>query len=66
MVSLDVDEISVSFEGVEIDHHLPAYILNKIEGGKYSGKGFLSLCVLGTMHWLAHVRIQKGDVIWHI
>ena len=63
---LNVDEASVSFEGIEIDHHLPPYTLNKVETGKYVGKGFISLCVLDTMHWLAHVSIQEGDVVWRI
>ncbi|MDC0904019.1 hypothetical protein OAS51_01035, partial [Candidatus Thioglobus sp.] len=36
---LDADEISVSFEGIEIDHHLPSYLLNKIDDEKYTGKG---------------------------
>ena len=63
---LDADDISVSFEGIEIDHHLPPYLLDKTDDGAYVGKGFLSLCVLDTMHWLAHVRIQEGSVIWRI
>ncbi|ALE52876.1 hypothetical protein SP60_06480 [Candidatus Thioglobus autotrophicus] len=63
---LDADEISVNFEGIEIDHHLPPYLLNKIDDEKYIGKGFLSLCVLDTMHWLAHVKIQEGQTIWRI
>ncbi|MBT3276601.1 hypothetical protein [Candidatus Thioglobus sp.] len=63
---LDADEVLVSFEGIEINHHLPPYILNKVGVGQYVGKGFLSLCVLDTMHWLAHVSIQEDGVIWRI
>jgi hypothetical protein len=63
---LDADEVLVSFEGVEINHHLPPYALNKVAVGQYTGKGFLSLCVLDTMHWLAHVSIQQDGVIWRI
>ncbi len=52
--------VSISFEGIEIDHHLPAYRLYAQEDDQvFIGRGFLSLCTLSKMHWLAHVEVQS-------
>ena len=56
-------EVSITFEGIEIDHHLPAYRLYaQADSQRFIGKGFLSLCTLSKMHWLAHVEVvsQQG------
>ena len=51
---------SITFEGIEIDHHLPAYRLYAQKNNQvFVGKGFLSLCTLSKMHWLAHVEVQS-------
>ena len=55
------DAVRVVFEGIEIDHHLPAYHLVKQNGHQFSGKGFLSLCSLSKMHWNAHFILDAGS-----
>lgn len=55
------DAVRVVFEGIEIDHHLPAYHLVRQNDHQFSGKGFLSLCSLSKMHWNAHFILDAGS-----
>ncbi|HIG89161.1 MAG TPA: hypothetical protein EYQ04_04240 [Candidatus Thioglobus sp.] len=59
----DANRISVNFEGIEIDHNLLPYSLDKQDPYHFSGKGFLSICSLRKMHWLANIIINSDDAV---
>ena len=54
-------EALVNFEGIEINHNLIPYSLERHNAQHFSGKGFLSLCSLKTMNWLAHLILVSED-----
>ena len=55
------NEALVNFEGIEINHNLMPYSLDQHDAQHFSGKGFLSLCSLRTMNWLAHLIVVSDD-----
>ncbi len=63
---VDVDEVMINFEGVEINHHLPSYYLQKQEKNHFKGKGLLTLCSLSTMHWLVNVTVITKKETWKV
>jgi hypothetical protein len=63
---LPIDEASVIFEGVEIDTLTPEYPLYQSDSTNFSGKGFLVICSLSKMHWIAHIIIVKGGEVWRV
>ena len=57
----DANEALVNFEGIEINHNLLPYSLDRHDAQHFSGKGFLSLCSLRTMNWLAHLIVVTNS-----
>jgi len=58
---VEAEEVSVNFEGVEINHHLLPYTLTKQSKNHFKGKGFISLCSLRKMNWLANIIVNSDD-----
>ncbi len=61
-----IDNASVAFEGIEIDTITPRYRLYKQSERNFSGKGFLAICTLSKMHWIAHFHVMKADKVWAV
>jgi hypothetical protein len=59
-------DVSVVFEGVEIDHKLPAFPLNRINNYSFSGKALLSICSLSEMNWIVHVILKSSNDSWKV
>ncbi|WP_139699195.1 hypothetical protein [bacterium endosymbiont of Bathymodiolus sp. 5 South] len=61
-----IDTASIVFEGIEIDTITPEYRLYKKNDTHFSGKGFLAICSLSKMHWIAHIIVIKDSKVWKI
>ena len=63
---LSFDNVSVIFEGVEIDHNLPAFPLSRKDNYSFTGRALLSICLLSEMNWIAHVVLKNQNNSWKI
>ena len=63
---VDSKEVLINFEGLDIDHQLFPYPLERQNDKHFKGKGFLSLCFLREMHWLANVTVVGKEKTWKI
>ncbi len=62
----EADDITLDFEGIEIDHNLPTYPFKQISEKHFNTKGFISLCTLRSMNWLAHLVVFENNESWKI
>ncbi len=62
----EVDEMSLDFEGIEINHNLPTYPFKKISKNHFNTRGFISLCTLRSMNWFAHLKVFADNESWKI
>ncbi|HIG88903.1 MAG: hypothetical protein ABGX45_01750 [Candidatus Thioglobus sp.] len=61
---VSTEEVFVNFEGIEINHNLLPYSLTKRTKNHFRGKGFISLCSLRKMSWLANIIINTdGEML---
>jgi len=61
-----VDKVLINFEGIEIDHNLPAYHFNETSNGHFNTKGLITFCTLDSMHWWANLVIFSGNESWKV
>lgn len=61
-----IDKAAVVFEGIEINTTTPEYPLYQKNDTHFSGKGFLVVCSLSKMNWLAHFIVTKNNQTWKI
>ncbi|SMN00082.1 hypothetical protein SPONL_1063 [uncultured Candidatus Thioglobus sp.] len=61
-----IDQADIIFEGIEIDTITPEYPLYKIMDTQFKGKGFLVVCSLSKMNWIAHLIINKNNTTWKV
>jgi len=62
----DVDKVLINFEGIEIDHNLPAYRFDEVSNGHFNTKGLITFCTLDSMHWWANLVIFSGNESWKV
>jgi len=63
---IDADEVTINFEGIEINHNLPSYHFDEIDDGHFNTKGLITLCTLRSMHWWANLVIFSGNESWKV
>ena len=62
----NADKVLINFEGIEIDHNLPAYRFDETSSGHFNTKGLITFCTLDTMHWWANLVIFSGNESWKV
>ncbi|MDC9715155.1 MAG: hypothetical protein PSN36_04985 [Gammaproteobacteria bacterium] len=62
----ELDELSISFEAIEIDTTTPQYRLYRQTENSFSGGAFLAICSLSRQSWIAHLFVKKGNETWEI
>ncbi|SMN12745.1 hypothetical protein BHECKSOX2_899 [Bathymodiolus heckerae thiotrophic gill symbiont] len=62
----ELDELSVSFEAIEIDTTTPQYRLYRQTENSFSGGAFLAICSLSKQSWVTHLFVKKGNETWEI
>ncbi len=62
MQGIDAEQVSIGFEGIDVDYNTIDYLLTKNNLNNFTGEGYLSICLLRKMHWMANVSIVVDGV----
>jgi len=62
----NADKVLINFEGIEIDHKLPAYRFDETSSGHFNTKVLITFCTLDAMHWWASLVIFSGSESWKV